>query len=206
MSDASSVVISTNNNRSFMLDAGMMEDIQRFREYAEKARPGTLFVLGMTVGGVEGDVKLYKLWSKENRYTIFFGYDTLCCTGKDGAELDIATEDNDAKGMTVDELLQAIEILPNCRVVMEYGTPKLYSTEKYEEYQVCRRACYKLWKREVENCYVCQEDAEDHKTLCGHSICIACYQKSIETSDCRINKHFTCGICRKEYIKKSILY
>lgn len=74
---------------------------------------------------------------------------------------------------------------------------ELMNENELSQYLRARYCVYQLLGKHPNICYVCQEDAHDFTTECLHSICIKCYEKSIQVS----NNHsqvFQCGVCRKK--------
>ena len=160
--------------------------IEHFREYLKTNKPGVFFTTGLTVDGVKGTLSLSK--EPSGLCSISFGYNTLCLHQCDALETTYASANSFLKG---------VGNLSNSKFFFGRKEECLMSPEKDQEYKLCRSACFKLWNKEADICYVCQEDAQDHTTRCGHSICVPCYQKSIRYT-LEANE-FTCGVCRAEF-------
>lgn len=90
------------------------------------------------------------------------------------------------------DLISMIEILKKAKFDIMTGW---FSTETiYKEKIALRNAFGDLHRenKKKEKCYGCLNDAIT-KTSCGHVICFACFDKSLE----QVESFFQCGICRR---------
>jgi len=87
---------------------------------------------------------------------------------------------------SADMVVDIIQDLPNSIYI---NSRDLLLPKELQKFKDISQYILYYWKCE-KKCFVCAEDAYGHMTECGHTICIYCFQRSIN------DNQFKCGLCR----------